>query len=305
MLEDGTSAPVSDLKEGCKILAIDGSSGQLVSARVQKIMEATSMEGALLQIKCSSGIQTTCTREHLVLSRCPGEKFQDNRALDLVVGDRVQMFQAKEETIEAIQCIHLPEAEVVSLEIDHENAFILAADPESMGALALRPNALRPNGAGALLSVHADTQSLSSHPTSTSRSGSTAIIKLGHGGGSMLALSEMLQIPRGPDGQLVSLGARKHPSNCAPCWFMDRAKGCVDGALCNQCHYPHTELSTAAKHKKSLKKRRQAPQSVKVPEEIITRTVKNSFVEWAVVRDDNDPPVEASIRRVHSAPSLQ
>jgi len=302
MLEDGTSAPISDLKVGCKILAIDGSSGQLVSARVQKIMEATSMEGALLQIKCSSGIQTTCTREHLVLSRGPSEKFQDNRALNLVVGDRVQMFQAKEETIEAIQCIHLPEAQVVSLEIDHANAFILAADPESMGALALRPNVL---GAGASLSVHEDAQSLSSHPTSTSRSGSTAIIKLGHGGGSMLALSEMLQIPRGPDGQLVSLGARQHPSNCAPCWFIDRAKGCVDGALCNQCHYPHKELSMAAKHRKSQRRKRPAPQQVSVPTEIITRTVKNSFVEWAVVRDDNDPPAEGSIRRAHSAPSLQ
>jgi len=305
MLEDGTLEPIGSLKEGCKILAMDGNSGQLVSTQVKKIMEATSREGALLQIKCSSGIQTTCTSDHLVLSQSPGEEFGDNKACNLVVGDRVRMFQAKEETVEAVERIRLPEAEVVSLEIDHQNAFILSADPESMGALALRPNMQHSTeGASASVSVHEDVQSLSSCPTSTSHSGSTRIIKLGCGGRSMLALSEVAQIPRGPDGQLFSCGSRQHPSKCEPCWFIDRAKGCADGALCNQCHYPHKELSTSAKRRKSHYMRRKAPQPAEVTATRITRMVKNSFVEWAVVQDD-DPHAETPLRRAHSAPSLQ
>jgi len=310
MMEDGTLEPIGNLKEGCKILAMDGSTGQLVSTQVKAIMEATSREGALFQIKCSSGIQTTCTPDHLVLSRGPCEEFRDNKASDLVVGDRVQMFQAKEETIEAIQSIRLPDAEVISLEIDHDNAFILSADSNSMGALALRPNMQHATeGAAASVPAHEDAQSLSSYPTSTSQSGSShsgnrAIIKLGREGGSMLALSEVAQIPRGPEGQLFSLGTRQHPSNCAPCWFVDRAKGCADGALCNLCHHPHKELTTTAKHKKALRMRRQAQHPAEVIPARIIQTVKNSFVEWTVVRDD-DPCAKASMRRAHSAPSLQ
>jgi len=305
MMEDGTLEPIGNLKEGCKILAMDGSNGQLVSTQVKKIMEATSSEGALLQIKCSSGIQTTCTPNHLVLSRGPCEEFRDNKAFDLVVGDRVQMFQAKEETVTAIQSIRLLDAEVISLEIDHDNAFILSSDSNSMGALALRPNMQHATeGAGASVSAHEDAQSLSSHPTSTSHSGSIAVIKLGREGGSMLALSEVAQIPRGSEGQLFSFGARQHPSNCAPCWFIDRAKGCADGALCNLCHHPHKELSAAGKHKKSLRMRKQAPHPTEVHPARVIQTVKNSFVEWELVRDD-DPCAEASMRRAHSAPSLQ
>jgi len=285
MLEDGTLEPVGNLVEGRKILAMDAGSGQLISTQVKQLIESVANRGDLVEIKCSSGIQTTCTPEHLVLSRDGGMGFQEKKAAELVIGDLAQILQVREETIVATRKIQSPSAEVVSIEIDHENAFVFSADVNSTAALAIRPNMLQHGSITSgfrakQIDMQPSESDLSSSITSTSH-GTT--FKIGRGAARILALSEVAQIPRGPGGP-YSVGSRRHPFNCAPCWFLDRPKGCADGVLCNHCHHPHKELTASGKRKKSHKMKTEA-QALNICMPTVTQTIKNTFIEWTLPPD--------------------
>jgi len=309
MMEDGTLEPVANLAEGRKILAIDAGSGQLVSTHVKRLIESVASSGVLVEIKCSSGIQTTCTPEHLVLSRDGGMGFRDKQAADLVTGDRAKILQVREETIVATRTIQSASAEVVSIEIDHENAFVFAADANSTAALAVRPNTLQ-NGSitCGLTAPLADMQPSESDCLSSlaSTSDGATLIRVGRGAARILSLSEVARIPRGPDGP-YSFGSQQHPFRCAPCWFIDRPKGCADGVLCNQCHHPHKELTASGKRKRSRKMQmKDEAQSFNVDKPIIIQTVKNTFVEWNLSPNSEHDGDETlgipSLRRPRSFP---
>lgn len=65
----------------------------------------------------------------------------------------------------------------------------------------------------------------------------------------VMALSLLLQCPR-EEGTFLSYGSRKHQTcNCVPCKFFGTKRGCYDGVLCRDCHYPHVEVSRSAKRK--------------------------------------------------------
>jgi len=144
----------------------------------------------------------------------------------------------------------------------------------------------------------------SSSVLSEASSGGAVDFKLGPRLARELALSHVLQIPQGMDGQLYSCGSRNHPHNCTPCWFHSRKKGCADGVLCGQCHYPHPEIRTSAKKKNAVKKRQelqQKQQQTNLAVCAIVQTVKNSFVEWVLQEEIELSPC---MRRAHSAPAL-
>jgi len=144
----------------------------------------------------------------------------------------------------------------------------------------------------------------SSSVLSEASSGGAVDFKLGPRLARELALSHVLQIPQGMDGQLYSCGSRNHPHNCTPCWFHSRKKGCADGVLCGQCHYPHPEMRTSGKKKKAVKKRQELQQKqerTNLAVSAIVQTVKNSFVEWVLQEEIELSPC---MRRAHSAPAL-
>jgi len=126
----------------------------------------------------------------------------------------------------------------------------------------------------------------SSSDPSSSLSGEV-IFKLGPRLAQQLPLSNVMKIPRGTYGQLVSCGSSHHPKDCTPCWFFDRRKGCADGVLCTECHFPHPEMASASKRRMSEKKRRAAQQQREhVSKPTIVQTVKNSFIEWFLKGQD-------------------
>mmetsp|Transcript_131091 Transcript_131091/g.245345 ORF Transcript_131091/g.245345 Transcript_131091/m.245345 type:complete len:214 (+) Transcript_131091:2-643(+) len=58
---------------------------------------------------------------------------------------------------------------------------------------------------------------------------------------------------------LLSRGSKNHAlSRCRPCQFYFTTQGCADGALCNFCHYPHSQakmLEAAMYSAKAAEKR--------------------------------------------------
>ncbi|CAK0832507.1 unnamed protein product [Prorocentrum cordatum] len=59
-----------------------------------------------------------------------------------------------------------------------------------------------------------------------------------------IALSTIVQCPRGDDGTALSLGAGLHAlGECTPCKFTRSRRGCKDGVLCRLCHASHDEMS--------------------------------------------------------------
>lgn len=54
------------------------------------------------------------------------------------------------------------------------------------------------------------------------------------------------KVPVDENGERMSVGSIMHDQDCTPCAFLLRRQGCVNGILCNFCHFSHD----AAKQKK-------------------------------------------------------
>mmetsp|Transcript_106338 Transcript_106338/g.317817 ORF Transcript_106338/g.317817 Transcript_106338/m.317817 type:complete len:410 (+) Transcript_106338:148-1377(+) len=63
-----------------------------------------------------------------------------------------------------------------------------------------------------------------------------------------LALSDILSVPR-VDGDLLSIGSARHLKLCVACKYHNTARGCRDGMLCTDCHFPHPELSRSRRRR--------------------------------------------------------
>lgn len=109
-----------------------------------------------------------------------------------------------------------------------------------------------------------------------------------------LALSRVMKAPRGEDGKLLSVGSKSHASGCCvPCKFMKVKRGCRDGVLCNNCHFPHVDVGRAARRRRgritAIQKRSYFEDGIPMKEWgdlLISRD--NVFVGIRVPEEDND-----------------
>mmetsp|Transcript_68717 Transcript_68717/g.192687 ORF Transcript_68717/g.192687 Transcript_68717/m.192687 type:complete len:252 (-) Transcript_68717:86-841(-) len=90
---------------------------------------------------------------------------------------------------------------------------------------------------------------------------------------------------------------------CLPCQFMRSKKGCLDGADCVHCHYPHEEMTTSAirrAHRRASERRAEKLE----PSTPDTPTSLNSDAASAL--SDEDPSEYSSVPGldVSEAPSL-
>merc|ERR1719323_568936 len=61
-----------------------------------------------------------------------------------------------------------------------------------------------------------------------------------HEPGAQLTLKDSPEMPE----VFTSLGSTLHHSNaCTPCKFYRSKRGCLDGAKCKLCHFPHEDLT--------------------------------------------------------------
>lgn len=64
----------------------------------------------------------------------------------------------------------------------------------------------------------------------------------------VLPLELLRMLPRDVTGHVLSKGSCSHAAAaCVPCKFHCTERGCKDGVLCGLCHFPHPELTRAAK----------------------------------------------------------
>lgn len=69
-----------------------------------------------------------------------------------------------------------------------------------------------------------------------------------------ITLSEVLLIPR-INGRRLSMGSSWHASStCMPCKHSGTSRGCRDGALCLDCHYPHLEVTQSEKRRRIFRR---------------------------------------------------
>lgn len=65
------------------------------------------------------------------------------------------------------------------------------------------------------------------------------------------------------DMSTLSMGSSiHHTGECTPCKFQRSARGCKDGSLCKNCHYPHAELTRSGVRKAQMRsglQKRQIP----------------------------------------------
>jgi len=304
ILDDGTLKPVSKLKNQQNVVAFDPLIGQLVSTKVEEVAESDHKSVNLVNIQCNSGIQATCPNSCLVLTQGADANFKEIKAAELSTGAKVVVFNVSEETVAGVTV--QPEShELNTLNIACKRGFLLAANRQCDTAIAIRHGLQTIDCWGpyrAKMQTGQDFKFSSSLPSDMSSGGAT-VFKLGPQLARELALSDFARIPKGMDGILYSCGSQNHPHSCTPCWFNSRQKGCADGILCSQCHYPHPEMRASSKKRKARRKRRE----VKQPEQpgfatpAILQTVKNSFVEWVLQEDSGCSPC---MRRAHSAPAL-
>mmetsp|Transcript_1141 Transcript_1141/g.3682 ORF Transcript_1141/g.3682 Transcript_1141/m.3682 type:complete len:307 (+) Transcript_1141:82-1002(+) len=100
----------------------------------------------------------------------------------------------------------------------------------------------------------------------------------------LLSLTTMMDCPKGPTGEFLSLGSRLHDdAACTPCKFFRSARGCRDGALCKLCHYPHEgETRSAVRRavrRSGLQKRAQFEANAA---RLLPEMVKNTFIHVGV-----------------------
>eukprot|EP00411_Alexandrium_monilatum_P122525 CAMPEP_0175643844 /NCGR_PEP_ID=MMETSP0097-20121207/6004_1 /TAXON_ID=311494 /ORGANISM="Alexandrium monilatum, Strain CCMP3105" /LENGTH=304 /DNA_ID=CAMNT_0016949701 /DNA_START=44 /DNA_END=955 /DNA_ORIENTATION=- len=85
--------------------------------------------------------------------------------------------------------------------------------------------------------------------SSASEADSDVIVRLGPSRKpQQLTLSTLLSVPRA-DGRVMSLGSARHPEECVACKFHSTARGCFEGPLCSDCHFPHSELTYSMRRK--------------------------------------------------------
>jgi len=268
---------------------------------VQTMKESEHQRRNLIKIEWCSGVHATCSPEYGVLIRDGGVGFKEVKAADLVIGATALIFYASEETIKAVTVEPASDG-VGSMGLEYQNSFLFGANLMNDMASAMRPKIDVKNLWGTPDASH-DSFSFSSSTASSSSQGT--LFKLGPRLEQELALSDVTQIPKGEDGQLYSCGSQHHPHDCTPCWFLDRAKGCADGVLCTQCHYPHPERPKSSKKRAAHRKRNMLlPVEETREEPAIHWTVKNTFVEWVLRERDENLSAVPSLSRIHSAPSL-
>jgi len=252
---------------------------------VQTMKESEHQIRNLINIECCSGIQSTCTPEHGVLVRDNAVGFKEVKAADLEIGATALIFHQSEETIKAVT-VEPASDRVASMEQECKNSFLFAVNQMNDEAIA----AMLPmiNFESVWGKDDASDDSFSSN------------FRLGPRLEKDLALSDVTRIPKGADGQLHSCGSRHHPHNCTPCWC---AKGCGDGLLCTQCHYPHPERPKTSKKRAAHRKGNMlAPVQGTCEEPAIHVTVRTP--EWALQEKDGNLSAVPSMCRTHSATSL-
>jgi len=310
VLEDGTLEPMSNLRRGQKILAIDGQLGQVVSTELEQIKKSNPKSVALVKIEFSSGDQATCPSGHMELTKDDGVTYKEVPAGNLLIGARVLVFHVVEEMVAAVT-VQPASDETTPLGFESQSGLPLAANPLSDMNIAMSSRAKGAVDCWGPRAPETETSQVtpaldkfSSSLASEASSAGAVDFKVGPRLVRELALSQIAKIPQGMDGQFYSCGSLHHPHNCTPCWFHSRKKGCADGVLCGQCHYPHPDMKTTYKKRRAGKKRQevQQPQQTNPGMSAIVQTVKNSFVEWVLSEENELSP--CMMRRAHSAPEL-
>jgi len=215
ILDDGTVEPVSNLKSGQKVMALDTRLGQLVPTIVEELTE-NSDSADLVKIQCTSGVQATCPAGYSVLTQDDDVNYKEAMAVSLLSGAKVLVFNVSEETVADVTVQPASDASdgANPFNLTCKGGFLLAADRRFDTAIAIRP-AFRnidcwgpPNMQGSKFS--------SSVPTDTS-SGCAIDLKLGSRlEPREIALSDFAQIPQGMDERLCSCGSRNHPHGGTP-----------------------------------------------------------------------------------------
>mmetsp|Transcript_2990 Transcript_2990/g.9000 ORF Transcript_2990/g.9000 Transcript_2990/m.9000 type:complete len:201 (-) Transcript_2990:290-892(-) len=84
--------------------------------------------------------------------------------------------------------------------------------------------------------------------TATSFCSSTPAPSSSHSSGTTSRESAKVNLELANDGSgLVTMGSQHHSvGRCTPCKFFRSRRGCLNGAQCKLCHYPHPEMTTSA-----------------------------------------------------------
>lgn len=130
------------------------------------------------------------------------------------------------------------------------------------------------------------------------RSGSLVDIVVGRRGCSgRLPLSLLMQCPKNAAGEMLSIGSRLHTNEeCVPCKFFTTKRGCLDGVLCRDCHYPHEDMSRSAKRRHvrrlRMEKRAALDREMQFP---IGNMTKNTFVHIEQPMQEPLPQIRRSL----------
>jgi len=220
----------------------------------------------------------------VVLVRDGDVGFKEFKAADLAIGATALISHVSEETINAVTVDPASDG-VASMGLEYKNSCLLLANLMNDTAISISPKLT----VGHLWGKEDFSHDSFSFSSSASGSSQGDLFKLGPRLEQQLALSDVTRIPKGEDGHLYSCGSQHHPHNCTPFWFLDRAKGCADVALCTQCHYPHPERPKSSKKRTAHRKRNMLlPVHETREESAIHWTVKNTFVEWVLREKDEN-----------------
>jgi len=320
MLANGWLEPATNLLPGHRVLAVDITSGEIVQSTVTSIEQASASSGPLMQVQCTNGVSTTCTPDHIVARRGAINPHEQVSAANLCVGDQVTVCELRQETVVSVKGMQDELATVLAINLDQAGLNIFVADPCCRATMAVRPNMYNvgerapmddmtqglPVSTSCIDSDDGDARSWvsSSLVTSSSSDGKT-VIKIGpRRTPNCLLLSSIASVPRQTDGRLTSMGSLRHGKQCKPCQFHVRKKGCADGPLCDQCHWPH-EMTYAARNRAPRNVAQDCNQvasnmflaRLNTDQVEMYCRVKNTFYEVL-------PPSTTLIRRVHSAPCM-